>query len=335
MPIRISGVLLILTVFFPAAVLRASTESSPLEVENASESCCETLRPVDDLWMLSTRHLGCPQWHSPDNPDLQVLHYIPNEGWQQSTWEAWQASGSASGTTVVYVHGNRIDWDKAFRRGMAAYRALIRNAPACEPVRFAIWSWPSTQICGAGRDAKVKADRADLECHYFARFLNHFDSESRVSLIGYSFGARIVSGALHLTAGGRLCGHNLPGAGERGGISTRAALLAAAMHNYWWLPGCRHELSLSQVQSMLVLFNPCDPALRWYPRLERRSRPRALGATSCPCPERLGEDAQRLEQRNVSCEIGKTHDAEAYFDSPSIMSQISERLLSHDLSVAP
>jgi hypothetical protein len=293
------------------------------------------LRPGDDIWMLSTRHLGCPQWHSPDNPDLQVLHYIPSGGWQESTWDAWLDSGSAYDTTVVYVHGNRIDWNKAFRRGTAAYRSLTRQSPTGEPVRFVIWSWPSTQQCGAGRDAKIKAARADLECHYFARFLDHFAPGTRVSLIGYSFGARIVSGALHLTGGGWLCGHNLPGAGDGGGISARVALLAAAMHNYWWLPGCRHDLSLSQVDSMLVLFNPCDPALRWYSRLDRRSRPRALGATSCPCPARLGEDAQRLEQRNVACEIGKTHDAEAYFGSSSIMSQIGECLLGPDAYVTP
>jgi hypothetical protein len=140
---------------------------------------------------------------------------------------------------------------------------------------------------------------------------------------------------LHLTAGGWLDGHNLPGAGDHGGASIRAALLAAATHNYWWLPGCRHELSLSQVESMLVLFNPCDPALRWYPRLDRRSRPRALGATSFPCPARLGADASRLEQRNVSCEIGKTHDAEAYFGSSSIMSQIGSSLLGQEMVVAP
>ena len=73
MPIRISGVLLILTLFFPAVVLHASTESPARESIDTCGSCCDTLRPGDDLWMLSTRHLGCPEWQSPDNPDFQAI----------------------------------------------------------------------------------------------------------------------------------------------------------------------------------------------------------------------------------------------------------------------
>jgi hypothetical protein len=190
-----------------------------------------------------------------------------------------------------------------------------------------IWSWPSDKICGPLRDGRVKANRADCEVHYFGRFLSQIAAEDRVGVIGYSYGARIASGGLHLVSGGSLCGYDLPNAPARPSCSTRAAFLAAALHNYWWLPGCRHDQCLSQVDHMLLLYNRCDPVLRWYPKLERRSRPQALGRTGLCCPERLGNDAARLEQHSVSCQIGKTHSVEDYFASTAIMQAIADSLL--------
>jgi hypothetical protein len=330
MPLRFPFVALVWTAFSLPVAGRAADAVRHHPSSAANAACSQLLEPGDELWMISTRHLGCPPWNNPENPDFQVLQYHPTEGWQDASWQLWLETGPQSVSTVVYVHGNRVDWSKAFRRGTLAYRALRRNTAATEPMRFVIWSWPSNQQCGPRRDAESKADRADLECHYFARYLRSFGPESRLGLIGYSYGARIVSGGLHLVAGGCLDGHTLPEAGDLPPETVRVAMLAGALHNYWWLPGRRHDHCLSQVDQMLVLFNPCDPALRWYAKLDRRNRPRALGAASVTCPHCLGDAGQCLEQRNVACEIGKTHDAEAYFGSASIMSQIADLLLWQD-----
>ena len=314
---------LVLLILWPATGLSATGDVSQRETKAGSCSCAELPHPGDSIWMISTRHLGCPQWKNSDNPDYQVMCYDSADGWQHSTWSDWQNSGASEAVTIVYIHGNRIEWDKAFRRGLSAYRALTRHRQMLEPIRFVIWSWPSDKTCGARRDAIVKANRSDCEGYYFAMFLSQIAPETRVGLIGYSFGSRIVSGALHLVGGGALCGHHLPFAQTRPSGTTRAALLAAAMHNYWWLPGRRHDHTLTQVQDMLVLYNTCDPVLRWYPRIERRSRPQALGYTGCCRPAESDEESAHLEQQNVACQIGKTHDVESYFGSTAIMDAVA------------
>jgi hypothetical protein len=67
--------------------------------------------------------------------------------------------------------------------------------------------------------------------------------------------------------------------------------------------------------------------LRFYPRLEGRRGPQALGYTGFCWRASLGDEAWRLEQTNVCCEIGKTHDEFAYFGSQAVMCRVSEALL--------
>jgi hypothetical protein len=284
-------------------------------------------RPEDSLWMFSTRHLGCPGSIDPADPDFQILRRDANDGWQDSDWTAWDNSAVPQGLTVVYVHGNRTDWNRAFEEGMDAYRALIGHTENAEPIRFVIWSWPSTRVRGLRRDVQTKAARSDADAYYLALFLARLEPGTRVGLLGYSFGARIVSGALHLSGGGSLCGRSLPDSERPTELQVRVAMVAAAMHNHWWLPGHFHGRCLSQVERMLLLVNRRVPALHFYPMMERRSRPRALGYTGFPWEHCLGEEADRLEQRNVTCQIGKSHDIDRYFGSGWIMEEIGSSLL--------
>ena len=109
--------------------------------------------------------------------------------------------------------------------------------------------------------------------------------------------------------------------------SVRVVLLAAAMDNHWWLPGRYHGECFSQVDRLLLLYNSCDPVLRFYPRLDRRRGAQALGYTGFCWTSRLGENAERLEQTNVCCRIGKTHDEDAYFASEANMRAMRDILL--------
>jgi hypothetical protein len=274
--------------------------------------------------MISTRHLGCAYCENKENPEFQVMRYEPCDGWRDSSWQEWEAEAELPMLTAIYVHGNRIEWNEAFQRGLSAYRALVRCAPIDEPIRFVIWSWPSGQTCGLRRDLLAKAARSDSESYYLGLFLTGLPPETRVGLFGFSFGARIISGAMHLAAGGEMGGLCLPETPPT--HTTRIALLAAAMHNYWWLPGRYHSECLAYADHALLLFNPCDPVLHWYPMLYRRYRPQALGYTGFPWVDQLA-DPSRLEQANVCCQVGRTHDVELYFASDWIMSQVSELLL--------
>jgi hypothetical protein len=142
-----------------------------------------------------------------------------------------------------------------------------------------------------------------------------------LDLIGFSFGARVVTGSLELLGGGCLAGQVLPDR-TPGHAPIRVMLAAAALDSDWLLPGHRDGLALGQVERMLVSIDPADRALHFYPRLYGRGGPEALGSCGPECPEHLGPQAVKLDLVDVQCEVGKVHDWSNYASAYSLMSRL-------------
>jgi hypothetical protein len=146
--------------------------------------------------------------------------------------------------------------------------------------------------------------------------------ETPVSLIGYSFGARIITGGLHLLGGGTLADRRLPelssaDAGQKRSGPIRAVLIAAALDCFALAPGQENGNATSQVEEMLVTRNGCDDALRWYPLLYGRGGPQALGYVGpcCGNPENI-----RLFE--ATCCVGKSHHWEDYIYCSSLFDNL-------------
>jgi hypothetical protein len=222
---------------------------------------------------------------------------------------------------VVFIHGNRVDAALAGQYGYQAYHALIAQKAELPPVRMIVWSWPSDQLHGPIRDARTKADRSDLEAWFLASFLAELpwpsESQPAVGVVGYSLGARVACGSLHLLGGGRWLGQELA---RRPSLSLRLALWAAAEHSHWLLPGQSHERTLTAVQSCWIAVNPCDPVLARYRWVDRCERPAALGVVGiCGSPQLPPEVAARVTEEDVAGQIGKLHTLPPYFHSGYIL----------------
>lgn len=161
------------------------------------------------------------------------------------------------------------------------------------------------------------AVRADTEACLLGRFLDGIDPTVKLSLIGYSMGPRIITGAMHLLGGGTFCGFALDGQTPRRRV--RAVLWAPAVHSDWLWPGRPHGEATRPLDGMLILRNSCDPVLARYAMLERRCRSSALGYVGLSCPQRLGEAAERITTVDMRCELGKAHDFNRYVDSSLAM----------------
>jgi len=310
-----------------------STSSHRLQPRPAKdEHCCcpdcrPDLRPDDGIWLINTRGLGCSCSVSSDGPDLRVHSYHADQGWLPSTLDAFVAGGDERVITFVHVHGNRIDADTAVRRGWVVYHEMVRRTPDTVPLRFVIWSWPSSKIRGQLRDVRAKAARAEVESYYLAHVLSRIDPQVRVSLMGHSFGASIISGAAHLVGGGELAGLSLSPDRCNTGLQMRAVLVAAAMHNDWLLPGHYHERAVSQIDRTLLLYNSCDPYLKRYHLMWRRGRPKALGYAGLACIEHLGEAGERVRQMDVGAYIGRAHGWMDYLCAPQLVDTAARYVL--------
>jgi len=289
------------------ATLIGATAAGPV----AADQC------IDDVWLISTR--SAPRATPAEDGDACFSYWrLQSDGhWQQS--EAKEFFAGESVTTTVFVHGNRNESDEVVGAGWQILGRLKRDADD-PPCRFVIWSWPADRIRGsARRDVRVKSCYSDVQAHYLAEWLDRADPSQPVSLVGFSFGARVITGALHLLGGGELIGKRL--SGPRSSPEPpprRAVLIAAALGADWLLPGRRNGQALSQVERVLVTRNRRDPVLRLYPRINGRGGSTALGYTGPAC----GSSADKLEVVDVACSVGRIHRWTRYSRAPQLCSRL-------------
>jgi hypothetical protein len=278
-------------------------------------------RPQDAIWLIDTRHIGSICGAGDGAPDLAVWQLLPNGRWARSSIAAFRATDDTAVITTVYVHGNRVESGEATAIGLSAYRIVSSEASDEVRLRHVIWSWPSERVCGVLRDFQAKSQRTLSDSHYLARVVSGIHPEIEISLIGYSFGASIVTGAAHLVGGGTVAGRSLPVAqcGDRRHL--RVVAIAAAMDNDALLPNRAHGEAIHELDRMLLVYNSCDPVLRRY-YLAADGHPHALGFTGLVCPYQLGKAAKRIDEMDAAWWIGRTHDWDAYARSTTIVDKV-------------
>lgn len=278
-----------------------------------------------EVWLVSTREAT---WETALEEAVQTIQY-----WRLQSPEKWEAvegdvffSRMASATpTVIYIHGNRADSAAAIEQAWVIYQGVC-DAGGDRRFRLVIWSWPAERISArALTDLRFKAARSDVEAYLLAWHLKRADSSAPILLVGYSFGARVITGALHLLGGGRIMGRSLNDAdsgsdsGSKGRF--RAVLVASAIGNDWLLPGGRHDRALFPLEKMLVTVNCADPALRWYRGLERCDSP-ALGRTGPVLVNGSDSLRDKVESISVVDSVGKQHDYRAYLLAPELQARL-------------
>jgi hypothetical protein len=278
------------------------------------------MRDGDQIWLISCRGMGCGR-PSQLTGNLQYWLYTPGVGWQRSSHEAFLASMQPEVTTTFYVHGNRVDSAEARRIATAVYGSLSRSAAPDQPLQFVLWSWPSERIdAGPLEDIRTKADRTPLAGYYLGWQISQLPPQSRVTLIGYSFGARVVTGSLHLLGGGRLAGDVLTTTIAEKRAPIGAVLIAAAVDDDWLRPGMPHGLATSQIDRLLMINNSADSALRRYHLLYGlRHTVDAMGTFG---PAGYAAGGFVIDQFDAACIVGKEHNWELYFGSPSIVGRM-------------
>jgi hypothetical protein len=198
-----------------------------------------------------------------------------------------------------------------------------------EPFRVIMLSWPSQHDHQFLREIRDNAECADLQSFYLAWLVDALTaSSSRISLLGYSFGSRAVTGALHLEGGGTVFGRSriilpsdnkasvIPNAstdGQRYPQSIyRVSLVAPAIDRNWLEPRGKYCLAMSHVDHLVNLYNSKDPILRRFRFVDRVTRPIAAGfagldAVADPPATAPLTGPARIEQYDCGASIGATH----------------------------
>ena len=170
---------------------------------------------TDDLWFINTAGVPCGLLSPAHHRCFSALRMDSGHRWQHSSIDQFFADSGDGRITIFFVHGHRVNVEWAMRSSWEIYQGLVQACPAAPPpIRFVIWKWPSEGgIFRNGRrpivDARDKAVIADHQAYKLAWFLGHLPPHSPLSLLGFSLGPRIMTGALHLTAGGSQLGYTV------------------------------------------------------------------------------------------------------------------------------
>jgi hypothetical protein len=292
-------------------------ELSPVEVIGSPEAPGGDTVPVvqparDEVLLVSTRRLGTRCDAAAMAEGLHCERRDAGGRWVDQSWDATLSQFAAPLPTVIYVHGNRVDSGVDKAHGLEFYRWLAARANSDTPLRYVIWSWPSSQVRGRLKDYEVKAARTTPCGWQLAWAIDQLPASTPLAVVGYSYGARLASGALHLLGGGRMGSLELSPRVNPQRSPMRAALVAAAMDAHWLRPGGYHGQALSQVDSLLLVNNRQDPAMRFYPLSPVGHRMQALGYSGPLSRSALGDYADRIKSIDMTGAVGRHHALSEY-----------------------
>lgn len=314
-----SGVRLAIVAMWFAAL----SSSASIAVAN---TFANGIRPQDEIILVNVRPAcsGC-------DPTMlaHTVQFASYQATDDSGYRHWQASNLESivgadpaVSTVIFVHGNRLtNWD-AKCEGVAAYRRIVRQITDDAPIRFVIYSWPSAQISGPLKDVRVKAARTRPAGCQLAWFVDQLSPQTPLTMVGFSFGARIVTGSLHILGGGSLGGLRPAELQNPARQPVNVVMLASALNSDWLCPGHYHGQAMTMVHQMLLVNNCEDRAMKYYRFSSTCGNPQALGYCGPTCID--PEGASKLTQLNASRYVGNEHNLFCYLSTPGVTSEIGQ-----------
>ena len=262
---------------------------------------CEALAE-HDIWLVDTHQAS---WHQASEESFErfVYYQLIDNKWVKSDTETFYATQDPAIPLVVFSPGYTSTISDTTEVGMALVR-LYKPEQECRTV---FWCWPAEKIrCRLAPDIREKISVAAASGDYLAMFLRRLKAESKVCMIGFSFGNRIICDTTEKM-------HD----DQPEGMQIHLVLTAAANDRIWLASGSRHGNVPQVAKKILVLYNPVDAALKFYPLLYGNgSRPDALGRFGPPTSFILPEFRERIEAINVKAYVGKNHRTVYYLHTP-------------------
>lgn len=267
---------------------------------------------LDKFWIVSTYQV--PQEMTLFSWDqLQIRQF--NEVGEIVDRDPRELFAQAAGHTVfVQIHGSLTYADTAIGGGFWSHTWLEINGGLTPDTIFIIFDWPSWRVNPIDViDINEKARRSYATGLHLSQFLLAFPAESRVCLLGQSFGGRVVATALHLLGGGainsRAKERPVKLARLRPDLQIRAVLLGAAIDHDWFDPGERLDRAIQGCEYLLNLYNSSDEALLMYPLMNRSGKRGAMGRKGLTDRdlERLGPLAEKVDQHDLEPIVGRAH----------------------------
>ena len=291
------------------------------------------LASENDIWLIDSHHAQRCADKSLSQESLHVFKLSEANNWTPSSPNEFLASQNPEVATVFLFHGNWTTVNQAVQEGMSFHRQLKQvekdpvegNVVKSSSCRLVIWAWPSERILPCARkDIRLKAAWSDTQGGYVADLVSQFPPKSRVTFVGFSFGARIAMAATELLAGGTVEGFQIAPSRLTGLEPTlNAVLLAPAFDQFWLSPNQRFGQALDLINKIQVNYNSQDGSLRFYPLLYGLGGPKAIGATGIPLNTISTSNRPKITSTDMRRIVGKEHSIFQYIGTSLLQKQMA------------
>lgn len=289
---------------------------------------------LERVWLFNTRSASASRPDENEFEKIRVYQYHeekseqkrnPRYKWNPSGFEEFRDSFDPDSPTIILIHGNHFTLQDAVEQGMVFKQRVLKG----DKYQLIIWAWPADKMtCNIRKDVQIKARFSEIQGRYLAQFLDKFPPESRVSLVGFSFGGRTICETVkNLSRSQNASSEETQNA--PGGLSLRLRnlLLAPAVNQDSVLPRSQYAEVLEIPEKTLLFFNPRDKALRWYPHIYSGHGPQALGRLGVPLAAVSQEVREKVQAINISPISGDRHEFALYFRNPTTNRTVKDFVL--------
>lgn len=282
-----------------------------------------TLPPLEagqDIWLVDTH--GVSRRQVGEDGLEKIVYFRLREGrWSRSDAATFFGTQDPAIPVVVFSPGYTSTMSDTVEVGLGIARLCDRN----RPLRLVLWNWPAEKtVCGLRRDIRSKIPVAATDARYQALFLKALHPESKVCVLGFSFGCRVACDAVSLLGADRP-------------ETMRLHLVLGGAATDWGdlAEGARCGNVPKVADRILVLYNPDDFRLQFYPLMyDRGYRPEALGRYGPPLRRILPEWRHRIEAVNLNPYIGVRHQSLIQFRTPPFCRRLGTYFFFDEYTVA-
>ena len=266
----------------------------------------------EDIWLIDTHS---SPWHSASEQGFEraIYYQLVDNKWVKSDLTTFLETQAPEIPLVIFSPGYTSTMSDTVEVGMS----LVRLYQKDQKCRTVFWCWPADKIrLRLGPDIREKISVAEASAGYLRLFLSRLKPESKVCLLGFSFGNRIICDAVQKL--GDECPENM---------RFHLVLTAAATDRVWLAECSRHGDVPRLADKIFVSYNPADRALIFYPHLYGNcSQPDALGRFGPPMQLIAPEYHDRIEAVNVNPYVGSYHRTIHHLQTPVFRQRMNDYL---------
>lgn len=280
--------------------------------------------PSRDVWLFNTRALPrlCVNGESLEKIGVHRLDGNSEQSqrrWEPSHLDEFLQTFDVEVPTIIFIHGNYNSLAESIERATTFENYILREKHRVEDkkYRLLIWAWPSDdQVGGYLRDSKIKTVYSQQQGEYVAELLCRFPPESRVCLVGYCFGGITVCDTLE-----RFLYKKTE---ETPSLTIRNLMFVPAVDPCSLLPRQMYGNVLPESEKTVILYNPKDFVLFWYPLTYGVHGRQPVGRQGIPWCYLPQETRSKVDGIDISPFAGRVHKFPVYFSNRNVNQKLTQ-----------